>query len=98
MQTASMPHNERRKLGLMEIFDGHAANLPATPGRITSGVVFGRYEVGPLLGKGGMGTVYRARDLMMGRDVALKVLLGGQQASTIGRSLFQKEIRAFAKL
>ncbi len=93
-----MPHNERPKLGLMELFDGHAANLPATPGRITSGVVFGRYEVGPLLGKGGMGTVYRARDLMMGRDVALKVLPGGQQTSTIGRSLFQKEIRAFAKL
>ena len=38
------------------------------------GLINGRYEVGPALGRGGMGAVYEARDRVFGRDVALKVL------------------------
>ncbi len=38
------------------------------------GTRLGSYEVTALIGQGGMGEVYRARDTKLGRDVALKVL------------------------
>src|SRR5262245_13424330 len=41
---------------------------------ITIGQRVGSYEITALLGKGGMGEVYRARDSKLKRDVALKVL------------------------
>jgi serine/threonine-protein kinase len=41
---------------------------------IARGVRFGPYEVAALIGVGGMGEVYRATDLSLKRDVALKVL------------------------
>jgi serine/threonine protein kinase len=41
---------------------------------LQSGVRVGAYEVVAAIGAGGMGDVYRARDLKLGRDVALKVL------------------------
>ncbi|UXM91500.1 serine/threonine-protein kinase [Paenarthrobacter sp. JL.01a] len=37
----------------------------------------GRYQLGPLLGRGAMSTVYRATDLVLGRDVAVKIFLPG---------------------
>ena len=42
--------------------------------QLAAGTRLGPYEVVALIGKGGMGEVYRARDLQLRRDVAIKVL------------------------
>ncbi len=44
---------------------------PPKPSRI------GKYEVLDVLGRGGMGVVYRARDTRIGRNVAIKTLTEG---------------------
>ena len=41
---------------------------------LTSGTKLGPYEITALIGAGGMGEVYRARDSRLKRDVAIKVL------------------------
>ncbi|NIW37809.1 MAG: serine/threonine protein kinase, partial [Gemmatimonadetes bacterium] len=51
----------------------------------------------PLLGAGGMATVYRARDEKHGREVALKVL-HPELAQALGRERFLREIRLAAGL
>ena len=57
----------------------------------------GRYIIERELGAGGMATVYLARDLKHGRDVALKVLRP-ELAESMGRDRFLREIQLAAKL
>ncbi|QHY96622.1 Serine/threonine-protein kinase PknB [Streptomyces sp. S4.7] len=65
-------------------------------GRLLSG----RYELGELLGAGGMGEVWRARDRELGREVAVKLLLApggdGERREQLAR--FRREARAVASL
>jgi len=64
---------------------------------ILTGTRFGSYEILSLIGAGGMGEVYRARDTQLNRDVAVKVLLN---LSTDPHRLqrFEQEARAAAAL
>ena len=59
--------------------------------------VAGRFEEEREAGAGGMGTVYRARDLKHGRDVALKVLRP-ELAYAVGADRFIREINTTANL
>src|SRR2546425_4861225 len=65
---------------------------------LTPGTRLGGYEVVALIGSGGMGEVYRARDTKLDRDVAIKVLpdLFVADAERIAR--FQREARTLAAL
>jgi eukaryotic-like serine/threonine-protein kinase len=65
---------------------------------LQAGIRLGPYEIVSLLGTGGMGEVYRARDPRLGRDVALKVLPAalGHDAGRLRR--FEQEARAAAAL
>jgi serine/threonine-protein kinase len=56
-----------------------------------------RYTLGRELGRGGMATVYLARDLKHDRPVALKVLLP-ELAASLGLERFQREIKLAAQL
>src|SRR5262249_1337937 len=56
------------------------------------------YEVEAILGQGGVGGVFRARDLRLGRPVALKVLLAGGYAGATELARFQREAEAVASL
>jgi serine/threonine protein kinase len=60
---------------------------------------FGRFECLEKVAEGGMGVVYRARDVDLGRDVALKtVRTDGARASDVLRNRFLLEARALAQL
>src|SRR6202521_1654413 len=65
---------------------------------ITSGTKLGPYEILALLGAGGMGEVYRARDTRLGRDVALKILPDSFARDGDRLRRFEQEARAVAAL
>lgn len=56
------------------------------------------YEVEAMLGQGGVGVVFRARNLRLGRPVALKMLLAGVYAGPTELARFQREAEAVASL
>src|SRR6185369_12366325 len=65
---------------------------------LSIGEKIGHYEVLSLLGQGGMGEVYRARDTKLKRDVALKVLPVTMLRDPERMARFQREAEVLASL
>jgi eukaryotic-like serine/threonine-protein kinase len=66
--------------------------------RLAPGARLGPYEILSLVGAGGMGEVYRARDTKLNRDIALKILLEREAADPQRRARFAREAQNVAAL
>jgi tRNA A-37 threonylcarbamoyl transferase component Bud32/tetratricopeptide (TPR) repeat protein len=78
----------------LELLDGRDTGAPSTPPRF----VLGNYRVVRELGRGGMGIVYEARDTVLQRRVALKVLKPQDPPSAVAIDRFRREAKIAAKL
>jgi Tol biopolymer transport system component len=65
---------------------------------LIAGSLLGGFEIVGVIGAGGMGVVYRARDLKLRREVALKVLPSEFAADAVRLQRFQREAQAVAAL
>jgi eukaryotic-like serine/threonine-protein kinase len=72
--------------------------FPDSTPRLSPGAKFRTYLIEELIGAGGMGEVYRARDTTLNRDVALKILPNVFAADPQRLSRFQREARTLAEL
>jgi eukaryotic-like serine/threonine-protein kinase len=65
---------------------------------LVPGTKLGPYEIQSLLGSGGMGEVYRARDTRLDRTVAIKVISGSLSSDATRLQRFEREARAISAL
>lgn len=86
----------------MSLSDQEAPTLqPTSSGEIPQGrshISFGDYQLLQELARGGMGSVYKARQISVNRIVALKLMLSGEMASLKEIARFQQEAEAVAKI
>jgi len=101
-QACSTDHSLRREVeSLLDSAEGARSDfLPTSAVRVAlaKGTRLGDYEVQSQIGAGGMGEVYRARDLRLHRDVAIKVLPSSLSSDPDRLRRFEQEARAAAAL
>jgi hypothetical protein len=105
-----LAHLDRRSINLLKecprcgaCFDGETERCDRDGDRLTMSLpvtrtIEGKYRLDRLIGKGGMGAVYEARDLRLDRVVAVKILLGRAFGQRTALKRFRHEARAAARL
>jgi serine/threonine protein kinase len=107
--TESCDGDEDLKLEVESLLSGDStteilsSTIPASPctqtgGRLARGMRLGQYKIVQHLGEGGMGTVYEATDINLGRAVALKLLRPDLLGDSAAAARFQREARTLASL
>jgi len=81
------------KNNILETMDGAAPGATAAVDSGLIGLFAGRYRIEKLIGRGGMGAVYRALDTMVGDVVALKTLDLGVAPNEATIERFRREVR-----
>lgn len=89
--TPELPRQRRSTKGKLEQTLSRSARQRVTPPPPKQ---LGRYELRGELGRGGVGVVYAAWDTRLQREIALKTLLAGRDASEVTIERFLREVRA----
>src|SRR5262249_34392763 len=77
---------------------GNSPSAPTVPARPSGLEWLGDYRIVSEIGRGGMGVVYEAEQVSLGRRVALKVLPARSVGDVKAQARFRREARAAAKL
>ena len=92
-------HQDKRTHTCSECLRKNTEQEVALSGQIGIGTVLSeRYKLDEVIGEGGMGTVFRARDLRLERQVAIKCLSGREREDQLGIQRFKQEARSIAGL
>jgi Tol biopolymer transport system component len=97
------PDNPQLRAEVQSLLDQQATsfleNSPVSAIKaLSAGAKLGNFEIVELIGRGGMGEVWRARDARLNRDVAIKVLPAGLARDPDRIARFEREARAAAAL
>ena len=95
---AAGPPKRPRQVARADAFRAGVYERGTRVRELTETTLAGRYELQSLLGRGGMSSVYRARDLALDRPVAVKIMSDELLQQPTMRARFEREARAAARI